>query len=135
MDIKQDNSDYLKITEIEQSFVKLRWTIVTFFITVSFAIFSFSLQSKSIIVPIFLQQSLAILVYWFAFLVHVILYKYTVFLRNYLKDMENKNQTSLRLRTETDKHFSKGNISITQLFIILGVMYTIIALTTIYIAQ
>jgi len=135
MSIKQDNGDYLKITEIEQSFVKLRWSIVTFFITVSFAIFSFSLQNKSLAVPIYLQQSLAILVYWFAFLVHIILFKYSMFLRNYLKKMEENNETSLRLRTETDMHLSNWNITITQLLIILGVLYTLISFYTIYIVQ
>ena len=127
-----NNNDYLKILELEQSFIKLRWSIVTFFITVSFAIFSFSMQGKVEVVPAYLQQILAIFVYWFSFFIHVLLHKYTDFLRNYLKSMEENKETTLKLRTEAEKYLSKKLlISITQLLVILGVIYTCIVVATI----
>ena len=128
---QQSNSDYLKVLEIEQSFIKLRWSIVTFFITVSFAIFSFAMQGKIIGVPLSLQQVLAILVYWFAFLIHITMHTYTDFLRDYLKKMEDKNETTLKLRSEANEYLAKNSfISITKLLVLLGIIYTLIILSS-----
>lgn len=134
--MKNLNDDYLKIWQTEQEDIKLRWTLVTFFITVSFAIFGFSVQNKIQTIPAFLQQILAILVYWFAFLIHIILHKYTMFLRDYLRKMENNNETNLRLRTGADEFLSHGfNISVTSLLVILGCLYTIIVGITMYLTK
>jgi len=43
---------YLKIWDIEQKHTTTRWTLMTFYLSVSFAIFGISLQNKDLPVPL-----------------------------------------------------------------------------------
>jgi hypothetical protein len=44
-----DNDSYLKIWQADQEYIRTRWTVTTFFMSVSFAISGFSFQAN--IVP------------------------------------------------------------------------------------
>ncbi len=118
---------YLKIWQTEQDHVRTRWTVVTFFISISFAILGFSFQSK--FTP---EASLAIrisglFIYWFAFVVLLHFYSFTKFLREYLLEMERTGRTALDIQSKSEKSQlgSSRRFSIVRLFIIFGIIYTI----------
>jgi len=118
---------YLQIWQTEQDHVRTRWTVITFFLSVSFAIFGFSFQAK-----LGLSQSIAIriaglLIYWFAFLLLLHFYEYTKFLRGYLVDMEKSGRTSLDIQSKADASNlgASKQLSTTRLLFLFGLIYTV----------
>jgi hypothetical protein len=118
---------YLKIWQTEQAHMRTRWTVVTFFLSISFAILGFSFQSK--IAP---QEALAIrisgvLIYWFAYILLLHFYAYTKFLRTYLVDMEKSGRSTLDIQSKADasRLGAHQQLSTTKLLFIFGIIYTV----------
>jgi hypothetical protein len=117
---------YLKIWEIEQSFTERRWTVVTFFMSVSFAIFGLSLQVEKPIVPLIVPQLSAVAIYWFTYLLFLRFNDFTAFLRAYLQEMELANQTTINLQSKSKEFLNaRGKPSSTRLLLYFGIAYTI----------
>jgi len=118
---------YLQIWQTEQDHVRTRWTVITFFLSVSFAIFGFSFQTK-----LGISQSIAIriaglLIYWFAYLLLLHFYAYTKFLRTYLLDMEKSGRTTLDIQSKADASNlgASKRLSTTRLLFLFGLIYTV----------
>jgi hypothetical protein len=120
------NDDYLKIWDIEQRHTTTRWTLMTFFLSVSFAIFGLSLQNKDLGVPLFISQGVAIVIYWFAYLLFRRFNDFNEYLRGKLMQLEENEQTTLNLQIEF-KQFKrrKKRLSVTQLLLGFGFLYTL----------
>ncbi len=65
--IKLDDDAYLRIMEIDQAHSSSRWTLTTFFMSVSFAILGFSFQDKIGLSASFAIRISGLLIYWFAY--------------------------------------------------------------------
>ena len=108
----QDDT-YLAIWKSEQEHVRHRWTVATFFISISFAIFGFSLQNQATQATLTLalvQRIAAVVIYWFAYIFFLQFNRYTDFLRGYLREMETNRLTSLALEAEASQRM-RGNFS------------------------
>lgn len=58
-----DDDSNLKIWDIEQKHTGTRWTLMTFYLSVSFAIFGLSFQNKDLSVPLFVPLAVAVGIY------------------------------------------------------------------------
>jgi hypothetical protein len=123
-DRKQDEDElYLTIWQAEQEFSKTRWAIVTFFLGISFAILGYSFQpgliwSQTIAIRIF-----GIFVYWFAYLLYIHFYKFTISLRGYLINMEDTGRTNLDIQSAIgDPPSVKRKINTNRLLFIFGLI-------------
>lgn len=126
------DSVYLKIWQIEQAHQRTRWTVVTFFMSISFAIFGFSFQSS-----LARSESLAIriaglLIYWFAYVLLVQFYGYTKFLRDYLLEMEKAGRTTFDIQSKIALAHISGSSSkrgswksTIRLILYFGFIYTV----------
>jgi len=117
---------YLKVWEMEQAHSSKRWTVATFFFSISFAILGFSFQADKSYVPIITQQVSAILIYWFAYMMFIRFNDFTYFLREYLKKLESSENVSLKIQREVREYLKqKKRISTTRLLQYFGIAYTI----------
>jgi len=91
-----DDHAYLEIWKADQEFIKTRWTIVTFFMSVSFAIFAYSFQIRPL--PALAIRIFCLFIYWFAVTMHAHFYQHNKFLRNYLLYLENSGRSTLDLQ-------------------------------------
>lgn len=124
--VKIRDNVYLKIWQTEQEHVRTRWTVVTFFLSISFAILGFSFQNK--LSP---QEALAIrisalLIYWFTYILLLHFYAYTRFLRTYLIEMEKAGRTTLDIQGKAymSQLGSNKRLSTTRLLFLFGLIYT-----------
>ena len=122
---------YLKVWEKEQSYILIRWTVVTFFISTSFAILGFSFNASNPKLPIIIPQIISCAIYWFAFLVHLVLYDLTEYYRGYLLKMETEGLVQYDVRTEANRFFTErrkkfGRPHPTKLLAYFGIGYTIV---------
>ena len=123
-----EDDAYLKIWQIEQEHVRTRWTVATFFMSVSFAILGFSFQQNLASSAALAIRLCGLFIYWFAYILFSRFNDYSQFLRTYLAEMESSNRTSLdlqskartALRRKTERRLSAG-----QLLLAFGVIYTI----------
>lgn len=133
-DTNENDKDelYFKIWEREHSYMQARWTITTFFMSVSFAILGFSLQAKPTSTSALIAQSIvALAVYWFAYLLNKRLYYYTTFLRTQLKNLEP--QTTLKLQSDTEEAAKQWRVPDTPTLLLrFGLVYTIGAIPIIW---
>jgi len=118
---------YLKIWQAEQQHMRTRWTVVTFFLSISFAILGFSFQNK-----LSLSEALAIrisglFIYWFAYALLLHFYAYTKFLRAYLIEMEKSGRTTLDIQSKahTSRLGASKPLSTTKLLFFFGLIYTV----------
>lgn len=118
---------YLTLWEREQEHTRTRWTVTTFFISVSFAIFGLSLQAQNPPVPLWATHLASLAIYWFAYLLFLRFNRFTRFMREYLKDMERMSKVSIDLQTQADRAM-RGNfqqfLSAPKLLLIFGLLYT-----------
>ncbi len=117
---------YLKIWELEQKHTTTRWTVATFFLSVSFAIFGISLQIDNGVIPRIVPQLGAVAIYWFTYVLFLRFNDFTRFLREYLQELEASKQTTLDLQSKS-KTFMSANktFSATKLFLYFGFGYTV----------
>ena len=122
-----DDDTYLKIWQTEQEHQRTRWTVVTFFMSISFAILGFSFQSTLPHPESIALRICGLLIYWFACILLWQFYNFTKVLRAYLLEMEKTGQTTLDIQLKASKTF-QGYIKLLSpinLIICFGVIYTI----------
>lgn len=119
---------YLKLWEREQEHTKTRWNVTTFFFSISFAIFGFSLQTKNPPVSPIISHSVALAIYWFAFVLFWRFNSFTDCLREYLREMEVSGQVKINVQTRVNRAM-KGQygswLSTFNLMLYFGILYTI----------
>ncbi|HZU03191.1 MAG TPA: hypothetical protein VFA10_26220 [Ktedonobacteraceae bacterium] len=120
---------YLEIWKVEHEYVRTRWTIATFFMSVSFAILGFSFQGKLALPEVVAIRISGLFIYWFAYILYWNFYAYSKFLRNYLLDMEAANRSSLDIQGKTEMTLrpakGKQQLPTKHLLLYFGVIYTV----------
>lgn len=128
---------YIEIWKIEQEHSRTRWTVITFFLSISFAILglSFDIKDNQAGVSLFglalpdAQRVIGSLIYWFGYILFVQFNRYTNFLRDRLKNMERQKLVSYSFQSDArDFMYSKlrAAFSATWLLFYFGVLYTTI---------
>jgi hypothetical protein len=128
---KNMDERYFKIWTAEQEHTKTRWTVSTFFFSVSFAIFGFSFQAQLSKPLANIARLSGLVIYWFAYLIFAQFNQFTRFLRNYLKELEDQRLTSLKLQTKSEEFMKSKNsriISATRLLLYFGVLYGVVVI-------
>jgi hypothetical protein len=126
---KSRDNAYLEIWKVEQEHTRTRWTVTTFFLSVSFAIFGFSFQAQSGANPniAHIQRIGGVALYWFAYLLFLQFNKYNNFLRAQLRKMETEKQVTFSLETDA-KLFMKSKFgrffTATRLLFYFGFLFT-----------
>jgi hypothetical protein len=119
---KQDEL-YLKIWELEQQQSSTRWTVATFFLSISFAIFGFSFQS-GLAAPLSLIARISgLAIYCFAYALYNRFNTYTRFLRGFLRELETSQRTTLDVQTRVAQQFGSRHGSATRLLAYFGLLY------------
>ena len=125
---KKENKDdlYFKIWEVEQRHVNTRWTVSTFFFSISFAIFGFSIQAEKSPLPLSITVSVAVAIYWFAYALYLRFNAYTDYLRSRLEEMEKDGVTTLDLQSKAGPYLKqKKKLHAIKLLLVFGLLYTI----------
>jgi len=120
------NDDYLTVWQIEQEHVRARWTIATFFIGISFAVFGYSFQNSLAHPSALAIRISALFIYWFGYFTFIVYNGQTKFLRAYLLDMEISRRTTLDIQTKARAkkiYASRGIIGVHGLLLAFGVIY------------
>ena len=126
---------YLQIWKIEQEHSRTRWTVTTFFLSISFAILGLSFDSGNSQATLWginlpnLQRIIGLFVYWFGYFLFAQFNRYSNFLRSRLRDMEAKKQVSFTLQTDARSFmYSKlrAAFSASWLLIYFGFLYTFV---------
>lgn len=125
LDKTEKDELYLKIWEADQRHTTTRWTVSTFFLSISFAIFGLSFQIDNTIIPRIVPQLGAVAIYWFTYTLFLRFNTFTRFLRNYLLEMETSEETNMDLQTKARSFLSaRKSLTSTQLLLYFGVGYT-----------
>ncbi len=122
----KDDEFYLKIWEVEQTVTSNRWTVTTFFISISFAIFGFSFQSQLHPSIPNLARLTALIIYWFAYVLFLRFHGYSKFLRQYLQQLEQTNKSSLQIQTQAISRLHAGPrkwVTATKMLFYFGILY------------
>ncbi len=118
---------YFQIWEREQEQTKIRWNVTTFFVSISFAIFGFSLQAQNPPVPPIISHSVALAIYWFAFVLFWRFNSFTNCLRDYLREMEVSQRVEIDVQTRANQamkgQYSKW-LSTFNLMLDFGIIYS-----------
>ncbi len=118
----------MKIWQADQEYLRTRWTVTTFFMSVSFAIFGFSFQAKLAPIDSLTLHIAGLMIYWFAIVMHLHFLQYSKFLRSYLLDMEKSGRTSLDIQGKTGLEIPPNTskwLSTMHLFFYFGALYTV----------
>jgi cell division protein FtsB len=136
--MKSDETTYFEIWKIEQDHSRTRWTVTTFFLSVSFAILGVSFQSQgnqaSTILGISLpdvQRITGLFIFWFGYALFVLFNRYTSFLRTQLRNMEKKDLVSFKIQLAADEFMYskiKSAFSAKWLLFYFGLLYTAIVI-------
>src|SRR5947209_19428167 len=126
------DSVYLKIWQIEQAHQRTRWTVVTFFMSISFAILGFSFQGSIVHSETLAIRIAGLLIFWFAYVLLVQFYSYTKFLRDYLLEMEKAGRTTFNIQSKIALAHISGSgskrgswKSTIRLILYFGLIYTL----------
>jgi hypothetical protein len=123
-----EDDAYLKILAVEQEHARTRWTVATFFMSVSFATLGFSFQQNLAGSAALALRLSGLLIYWFAYLLFSRFMDYSQFLRTYLAEMESAKRTRLDLQSKARTALRKrsaNRLSAGQLLLAFGALYTI----------
>lgn len=126
-----ENKDdlYIKIWEVEQRHVTTRWTVSTFFFSISFAIFGLAIQADKSPLPLYVTTLVAIAIYWFSYALYLRFNDYTDYLRSRLEEMEENGLTTLDLQSKAGLYLDqKKKYHAVKLIKFFGVLYTIAAI-------
>jgi hypothetical protein len=119
---------YATIWKVEQDHNRTRWTVTTFFLGLSFAIFGFSFReniSGNPLIP-HIQRATGLVLYIFAVILFGQFQRYTNILREKLSALEEKKGLSFNLqRYATEKMYGglRGWFSAEKLLIGFGGLY------------
>ncbi len=123
--MKNKDDLYIKIWEVEQRHVTTRWTVSTFFFSISFAIFGLSIQAEKSPLPLYVTTLMAIAIYWFAYALYLRFNDYTDYLRSRLEEMEKDGLTTLDLQSKVKPYLDrKKKFHAIKLIRLFGLMYT-----------
>jgi hypothetical protein len=128
---------YFQIWKIEQDHSRIRWTVTTFFLSISFAVLGLSFdikdsQSGVTILGLSLpdaQRVIGLLIYWFGYILFVQFNRYTIFLRDRLKSMEKQKMVSYSFQTDAREFIYsrfRAAFSATWLLLYFGLVYSAI---------
>lgn len=126
-----ENKDdlYIKIWEVEQRHVTTRWTVSTFFFSISFAIFGLAIQADKSPLPLYVTTLVAIAIYWFSYALYLRFNDYTDYLRSRLEEMEENGLTTLDLQSKAGLYLDqKKKYHAVKLIKFFGALYTIAAI-------
>ncbi|MEW6131293.1 MAG: hypothetical protein AB1757_29965 [Acidobacteriota bacterium] len=126
---------YFTIWKAEHDHTKTRWTVTTFFIGISFALFGVSIRGEKSIVPFWVGIIAALVIYWFAFVVFLRFNEYTRLMRAYLRQLEDSGKIALSFQSQTDEKMRgkrKWLRSASTLLFTFGVLYTALGLVVGY---
>ena len=139
------NSTYLEIWKIEQDHSRTRWTVTTFFLSISFLILgnSFDIQETSSATLLSLslpdiQRIVGVLIFWFGYILFVQFNRYTAVLRNQLRKMEEENLVTLSIQLDADNYMYskvKAFFSAKYLLLYFGILYSIIVVVVAIISR
>ncbi|MBC8506320.1 MAG: hypothetical protein ISR58_13210 [Anaerolineales bacterium] len=116
---------YIKVWEMEQRHVTTRWTVSTFFFSISFAIFGLSIQVENSPLPLYVTTSVAIAIYWFAYALYLRFNDFTEYLRSRLEEMERNGLTTVDLQSKAGPYLKrKKRLHAIKLLLVFGVLYT-----------
>jgi hypothetical protein len=116
---------YIKIWEVEQRHVTTRWTVSTFFFSISFAIFGLAIQAEKSPLPLYVTTLVAVAIYWFAYALYLRFNDYTDYLRSRLIEMEDNGQTTLDLQSKAAPYLEQKKKShAIKLIRVFGILYT-----------
>ncbi|NTU81627.1 MAG: hypothetical protein HGA45_19970 [Chloroflexales bacterium] len=119
---------YLRVWEIEQEHGRTRWTVATFYLSISFAIFGFSFQAQLASPLPSISRVSAVCIYWFGVLLFSRFHVYNHVLRQYLREMEQQGHTSVKLHTGYDavmRTRSRPLLAAGYMLIYFGLFYTV----------
>ena len=119
---------YFKLWEREQEHTQTRWKVTTFFVSISFAIFGFSLQTPGSSVPPIVSYSVALAIYWFAYVLFWRFNNFTCILREELQAMETSGQVALKVQTKVNQSMSgqySKRLSTAYLLCYFGILYAV----------
>lgn len=118
---------YLRIWEKQQDMAISRWTIITFFMSVSFAIFGLSLQNPNPVPSGNIQRMAGLAIYWFSYFIYQRYSSWSRFLREWLRELENDLEPEFHLQAGWEAHNGriKDVISINKLLLYFGIVYAI----------
>ena len=125
------NNLYMKVWESSSEHGRIRWTVATFFMSVSFALFGFSLHSgaekESLVIA---ERGTAIGVYWFTYILFMRFHQYTSFLRKYLRSLEEQGKVDYDLQAKIDEEMRPGRKwkGTEHLLLYFGLVYTLSAI-------
>jgi len=120
---------YLSVWKIEQDHSRTRWTVATFFFSISFAIFGFSFTTATPLgSPInHIQRLAGLVLFWFSFALFFQFNRYTRYLRARLKNMEQNGEVRFAFQSDAGKAmYSRAQrfFSATWLLFYRGLVYT-----------
>jgi hypothetical protein len=125
---------YLQIWKIEQEHSRTRWTVTTFFLSISFAILGLSFDARDNPAYLWgfslpdLQRLIGLFVYWFGYFLFAQFNRYSNFLRSRLREMETKKQVSFTLQSDSRDFMYprwRSAFSASRLLFYFGILYTI----------
>ncbi len=132
---KGEDETYFQVWKIEQEHSRTRWTVTTFFLSVSFAILGLSFDPKNyenglnafgLSLPD-AQRLIGLSVFWFGYFLFRQFDRYTQFLRSRLREMEKQKQVGFTFQTDArDFMYSKVRAAFTasRLLFYFGILYT-----------
>jgi hypothetical protein len=136
--LPQDDA-YLEIWKIEQDHSRTRWTVTTFFLSISFAILglSFDTRGSQAQISIFglslpdTQRIIGLFTFWFGYALFVQFNRYTNFLRSRLREMEKQKLVSFTFQSDAREFmYSKRRaaFSASWLLFYFGLLYAAIVI-------
>jgi hypothetical protein len=103
-----DDDTYMKLLQAEQEHTRTRWTAVTFFMSISFALFGFSFQKGLVPLELLVMRISALLIYWFAVALFWRFATFSEYLGRCRDEMEDKGHTSIHIRDKVEKARASG---------------------------
>jgi hypothetical protein len=125
---KNDDEVYLEIWKAEQQYIGTRWSNVTFFIGISFAILGFSFQNGLVHAEALAIRISGLLLYWFAYVLYLHFYMYTHFLRSYLTSMEASGRTKHTIQSTALATINVGinkHLTTRKMLLYFGILYSL----------
>jgi hypothetical protein len=122
---KIEDHAYLEIWKADQEFIRTRWTITTFFMGGSFALFAYSFQVKPL--PALAIRIFGLFIYWFAVLIDTHFYQHNKVLRGYLVHMGKSGRTTLDLQSKIhEQRKDKFHRSTGKFLAALGIIFALV---------
>jgi hypothetical protein len=135
---------YFQVWKIEQDHSRTRWTVTTFFLSISFAILGLSFKEQAQTITLFgftlpdLQRFVGLIIFWFSYFLFLQFDRYTYFLREQLRNMEKDKLVTFRFQKDADEFMYSGvkeKSSSKRLLRYFGYMYTILVLVIRFFAK